>query len=191
MDISKNIDSIANAIETSLPRRVSPTRLDHIHRVTKMMLGLARRFDLSEEDARLAGLAHDMDRDLPRWKSFALLSDWRLNPTPVERWNPKMHHGWITAERLQRIYGISSPSIVTAVRHHTLGHPCLDELGLALLVADFCEPGRTYLTRTERESILQRPTLREMTAAVIDAGRDRFGPLEEPTVQLYARLQGA
>jgi len=191
MHISKNIASIADAIEDSLPSRVGTKRREHIYRVTDLAVTLAERFGLSREAARLVGLAHDMDRDLPRWRSFALLADWRIDPTPAERRNPKMHHGWITAERLQRVYGIDSPSIISAVRHHTLGHPSFDNLGLTLFIADFCEPGRTYRDRVDRDAILRHPSLPEIAVAVIDAERAHFGPLEEPTAQLYARLQGA
>jgi predicted HD superfamily hydrolase involved in NAD metabolism len=191
MHISKNITSIADTIEDSLPSRVGIQREEHIHRVTQVITALAERFGLDKAAARLVGLAHDMDRDLPRWRSYALLSDWRLLPTPMERRNPKMHHGWITAERLRRSYGIDSPSIISAVRYHTLGHPSLDDLGLALFVADFCEPGRTCPENVDRDAILRLGSLPEIALAVIAAERAHFGPLEEPTAQLYARLQGA
>jgi nicotinate-nucleotide adenylyltransferase len=158
--------------------------------VTTLVETLAIRFHLDIASARMAGLAHDMDRDLPSWSAYALVSDWGLSVQPVERRNPKMLHGAITAARLRRQYGVTNPSVLAAVRHHTLGDPSLDDLGLALFVADFCEPGRRHYESAGAKTILTLPSLEQMVRRIIEFNERRFGPLEEPTARLYARVQG-
>ncbi|MDA3949253.1 MAG: bis(5'-nucleosyl)-tetraphosphatase (symmetrical) YqeK [Spirochaeta sp.] len=195
MNIFTNTTSTADidpieVVRRELSRRVTPARKAHIERVTTLLEGLTERFDLDVAAARLAGLAHDLDRDIPSWTAFALVSDWRLPVQPIERRHPKMLHGAITAARLRRRYGVTSDSVISAVRHHTLGDPSLDDLGLALFVADFCEPGRRHSGTGNAREILALPSLEQMVCRIIEFNERRFGPLEEPTAQLYARLQG-
>lgn len=173
-----------------LPDMVIPRRYAHICRVTEMMEQLADRFGLNIDKARLVGLAHDMDREMPSWKALALVADWRIPVSALERINPVLLHGPITAARLEYRYGVLDRSIVTSIRSHTLGTPDFEPLGLALYVADSCEPGRTFPKEEQRRHILQCSTLQEMVREIITLNIRRFGPLEEPTMQLYARVSG-
>ena len=190
MTISENIRSIADSIERRLPSCVKPNRLQHIRRVETLGRTLAKRFKLDEERARLVTLAHDMDRDLAQRDAEALVRAWDVSLLDAERSNPSMVHGAITAERLRREYALKDRSILIAIRHHTLGSPDFDDLGFLLFVADFCEPGRPFLSESVRTDILSRPRLEEMVIDVLNISRERFGPLEEPSAGLYARLQG-
>ncbi|MFA7565670.1 MAG: bis(5'-nucleosyl)-tetraphosphatase (symmetrical) YqeK [Alkalispirochaeta sp.] len=191
MTTSRKIHSISNDIESMLPYRVSQKRYGHIQRVVRLIEEIAARFGIDGDRARLIGLAHDMERGLPSWKSYALLSDWALEVTPLERRNPVLLHGPIASARLQRQYGVTEPAVIRAVRHHTLGSPEIDTLGLALYVADSCEPGRARPDARQRKTILSLPTLEAMVIAIIELNGIHYGPLEEPTRQLYARLKGA
>ncbi len=190
MTISDSFPSISNDIASRLPALVSAGRITHINRVVDTIGDLARRFHLDEERARLVGLAHDMDRDRSVEEMFRLVSAWDVPVSTIERKNPKLLHGPVAAERLIREYGVNDPSVVTAVRHHTLGSPDFDSIGLALYVADFCEPGRKFPDDETRREILGRSTLEAMVKGIIELARRKYGPLEEPTRQLYARLGG-
>ena len=195
MSISTNttctaeLDAIA-AIRWEISDRVSPPRKAHIERVTALLETLAGRFGIDVRVARLAGLSHDMDRDLPSWTAFALIADWRITVSRVERQKPKMLHGAISAARLQRCYGVTNEYVVSAVRHHTQGDTSFYDLGLALFVADFCEPGRRHTEAAEANQILALSSLHQMARRIIEFNQRRFGPLEEQTKRLYARLQG-
>jgi predicted HD superfamily hydrolase involved in NAD metabolism len=190
MSTSETIRSTGRIIESLLPGAVKPGRYAHILRVTEMMESLADRFGLDAEKARLIGLSHDFDRDAPSWKALALVSDWNISVTALERTNPVMLHGPVTAARLYRHFRIRDLSVVSAVRHHTLGSPDLDLLGLSLYVADTCEPGRSFPDEEQREMIMEQSSLPAMVREIISMNIRRFGPLEEPTMQLYARVTG-
>lgn len=191
MTTSTPTRSIADTISKRISAQLGTHRERHVRRVTDLAVTLAGRFGIDRDIARLVGLAHDMDRELPSWRSYALVADWRIPVTAVERRHPKMLHGAVAAARLQREFGVSDRSVITAVRHHTLGHPDLDEVGFLIFVADYCEPGRSDPDEATRAAILAERSLETMVTTIIDLNRRRFGPLEEPTGQLYARLTGA
>jgi predicted HD superfamily hydrolase involved in NAD metabolism len=196
MPISNNIVRTAELIEKQLPSLVSDNRLRHILGVMSTADELARRFDVDPDGARLAAVAHDMDRDRDPRSLLAVVDEWDVPITTLERTLPKLIHGPVSAERLRREYGIREETILEAVRHHTLGHPVFaeqtDPIGLLLYVADFCEPGRArHVGHRDRRGILDRDTLGEMVTGIIDLARVVFGGLEEPTERLYARLNGA
>jgi predicted HD superfamily hydrolase involved in NAD metabolism len=167
---------------------VASARLHHIYGVVEVAIGLAQRFGVDVARARLAAVAHDMDRDVSAGKGFALASDWGVTLTTVERLNPALLHGPLTAERLRRCYGVHDAELLHAIRHHTLGDPDMGPLGLILYVADFCEPGRPYLRMQERTAILQRESPEEMVRSIILLAKDRFGRMDSATAALLKRV---
>lgn len=181
--------SIADILLEELPRRVSKRREDHIHRVTDTIDALALRFGIDRNRARVAAIAHDLDRDLSPGGTYSFVADHRVALYPAEWRNPKMVHGAITSVRLRREFGLTDSAVLHAVRHHTLGHPDFDAIGKALFVADYIEPGRTRPTPEDRDRIREASTLDRMVLRILEWNREVYGPLEEPTAGLYARLR--
>ncbi len=114
-------------------------RRAHMRRVADLLESWARELGLPEAEVirwRAAGMLHDALRD-------ASPEELRKDLPESEQDLPgKVLHGPAAARRLQ---GLVDPRIVTAVRYHTIGSPDLDELGRALYLADFLEPGRPQL----------------------------------------------
>lgn len=194
MSTSSDINRIIDQIEIRLPLVVTPSRFTHIQGVVATALDLAQRFQVDEDRVRLAAIAHDMERDRTDAILLAYAADWRVPLSAYERRVPKLAHGPVAAARLYREYGVVDTAVLDAVRHHTLGHPVFldqpDPIGLVLYVADFCEPGRKRPFPVLRAEILSLNGLEEMTSTIIRESRQLFGPLEEPTERLYARLNG-
>lgn len=93
----------------------------------------------------------DPPRDIERWTAVGYLHDAlrdadpddlrvglsrSLGPLPDE-----VIHGPAAADRL-REGGVTDEPLLTAIEGHTLGSPDFDDIGKALYVADFLEPGR-------------------------------------------------
>ncbi|MEX2443656.1 MAG: bis(5'-nucleosyl)-tetraphosphatase (symmetrical) YqeK [Alkalispirochaeta sp.] len=188
MSTSIQTSCISDDILALLPHRVGTARLRHIHGVVEVSVALAQRFGVDQGRARLAAAAHDMDRDVSVGKGFALAADWRVVLSTTERRNPALLHGPLSAERLRRCYGVNDRELLHAVRHHTLGAPDFGSLGLILYVADFCEPGRPYLTKDERREILRLDSLEEMVHSIILLAKERFGRMDSATAALLHRV---
>ncbi len=121
--------------------QVSAKRLAHIARVTTLLERWAAEMRLSDEERaawRDAGLWHDALRDAPDPELRALVPD--------ERYPSQMLHGPAAAIRLVED-GETRQDVLEAVRWHTIGAADWSRVGIALYMADFLEPGRSFARR--------------------------------------------
>ncbi len=113
-------------------------RRAHIARVAAL---LREWSELRGDDPRdvqrwtAAGYLHDVLRDANPDKLRAALS------RPLDHLPDEVIHGPAAADRL-RLGGVIDEPLLTAIAFHTLGSPDFDDIGKALYVADFLEPGR-------------------------------------------------
>ena len=121
--------------------QVTEKRLAHIGRVTALLERWAEEMRLGDEERaawRDAGLWHDALRDAPDSELRALVPD--------ERYPAQMLHGPAAAARLETD-GERRPDVLEAIRWHTIGAPDWPRVGVALYMADFLEPGRSFARR--------------------------------------------
>ena len=81
------------------------------------------------------GYLHDALRDADPHELRGVLS------TPLDELPDEVIHGPAAADRLRRA-GVTDEPLLTAIAFHSLGSPDFDDIGKALYVADFLEPGR-------------------------------------------------
>jgi predicted HD superfamily hydrolase involved in NAD metabolism len=120
--------------------KVSERRYAHMQRVSLLLGSWADALDLPEHDRirwRAAGYLHDALRETPPDEVRPRV------PQPLQSVAGKLLHGPAAAARL-REHGLKDEAFLRAVAYHTLGHPDLDQLGRALFIADYIEPGRRY-----------------------------------------------
>lgn len=181
------------AAEGRLPdwATVGPARREHVERVSELLDSWA--VDLSLEDAdrrrwRSAGFLHDVLRESdPEVLRTRVPPDLALLPGSVL-------HGPAAAERL-RVEGVRDGELLRAVAFHTIGDPCLGDLGRALYSADFLEPGRSFL-REWRAALRERmpdeldAVCREVAGARIRSALERGQTLLPQTVGFWNVLAG-
>lgn len=116
-----------------------PERREHIARVASLMGQWAAALGLLPAEQtrwQAAAWLHDALRDAdPGTLRTALPAGFARAPGPLL-------HGPAAAERLRLL---DDPELLDAIRYHTVGHPAFGELGRALYLADFLEPGRDFL----------------------------------------------
>ncbi|MEX2465739.1 MAG: HD domain-containing protein [Gemmatimonadota bacterium] len=184
-------ERVAAAAGGRLPEwaRVGAERRAHIERVAALMASWAQRRGMSEEDqARwsAAGYLHDALKEADPDMLRALISE-DLGALP-----DGVLHGPSAREKLLA-EGVSDAPLLLAVAFHTLGHPDLDDLGRALYVADFTEPGRPSLGGWREELRDRMPheldaVTKEVAAARIRRLVERGVPLSKPTVDFWNAL---
>jgi HD superfamily phosphohydrolase YqeK len=166
---------------------VSAGRIDHSKRVAELLTSWAGRLDLSKTDQRrwrAAGWLHDALRDAEPDVLLPLVSPaMRDLPGPVL-------HGPAAATRLR---GEADEELRTAIRYHTIGHPQLLDLGRALYLADYLEPGRSFLTEWRAELRARMPAemasvLREVIGARIRHLIDERKPIRPETAAFWSRV---
>lgn len=119
--------------------KVTDKRLAHIQRVVALLANWAERMDLAEDEASrwlAAGVLHDALRDAPESMLRTLSGDGVM---PAE-----LLHGPAAAVRAEQD-GERRHDVLEAVRYHTVGSTQWKRTGKALYLADFLEPGRSFL----------------------------------------------
>jgi HD superfamily phosphohydrolase YqeK len=167
--------------------RAKPARREHMARVAGLLEVWASDLGLGEVATlrwAAAGWLHDSLRD-------ADPVDLVHHVGPAERdLPPALLHGPAAAARLR---GLVSPEVEAAVRYHTLGHPILGELGRAVYVADYLEPGRP--DPDERRAALRRRMPGDRLAVLVEVADaklrhllDRRLPVRPETASFWSEL---
>jgi len=127
-----------------LTKRLSPKRLRHSIGVSQTAESLAVRFDCDKEKARLAGLLHDLAREvpvndlLPRAQAFGIVV------CDIESAEPILLHAPLAAKMVQAEFGIDDAEIIQAIIVHTTGALNMTLLDKIIYLADAIEPGRSF-----------------------------------------------
>lgn len=132
-------------LKTYLQKSLSPMRYNHSLGVERASIFLAHKFGLSVEKCALAGLGHDICREM----SFERLSE----ITGRNHSNPVLLHGEAGSLVLRDKFQISDSEVLNAVQYHISGHSSLDNIGKVVFAADYLEEGRTHLDDRERERL--------------------------------------
>jgi predicted HD superfamily hydrolase involved in NAD metabolism len=117
-------------------------RYEHCLRVAVTASRLARHYGLDEERARLAGLLHDVARDLSFEALLAATRRFELPLGPEEIANPLILHAPVGAALLESGWGIKDQTVLQAVALHTIAAPGMDDFCQLVYLADIIEPGR-------------------------------------------------
>jgi HD superfamily phosphohydrolase YqeK len=169
--------------------RAKPTRRAHMGRVAALMGEWASALQLSESDRmrwRAAAWLHDTLRDADQESLRSELT------SPFDKLPPSFLHGPATAVRLERA-GARDAEVLDAIRYHTLGDARLGKLGLALIAADYLEPGRPAQTLWRSTLRARMPhafqaVLLEVVRDKLWRGLDRAHPLRPEMIGLWNRL---
>lgn len=116
---------------------VRPRRLGHVLRVAELAAALARAVGADAARAYLAGVVHDVARDLPPEEHL------RLAPPECEldERHPLALHGRSGRALLER-WGMTDEVVLRAVEEHTTGPVSGCRVSQVVYIADISEPGR-------------------------------------------------
>jgi predicted HD superfamily hydrolase involved in NAD metabolism len=124
--------------------QVSPRRLTHIRGVVKTAEKLALHYGLPVAKARTAAWLHDCAKELPKSEMAGWIRKARKPLDGPEKQMPGLWHPHAGEGIAMSQWGIKDPSVLEAIRCHTLGHPRMKPLAQLIFIADFVEPGRTF-----------------------------------------------
>lgn len=188
-----------------LGRRVdadlSKKRAAHSRGVALLSSSLCERQGLDPLSGTIAGLAHDLCKELPPEEQRALFDAWLASGDETARlmvrgdgnyFSSQILHGPAAAVLLRRDYGLEDGDILEAVAWHTVGRADMGVLAVITYCADKMEPGRKHVDEAFRKRCVELPP-REMLLAVVG---DSLGYLERngweiapTTVNLYNSLR--
>ena len=175
------------SIETLTERvreRVSPERWAHIQRVAELARAVAEAAGADGERAYLAGLLHDVARELSEEELLALCPP----QNEVEAAHPRALHG-CAGRKIAEALGVTDPEVLEAIEGHVWGVDPDNRVGMAVYVADTSEPGRGV-----NDDVRERALAGDLEGAYVmaierkvDYLRAKGIPIHPRTLKAYAR----
>jgi predicted HD superfamily hydrolase involved in NAD metabolism len=150
-------------VEASL----SKPRLAHSREVARLASELCDRFHADEERGYIAGMAHDLARELPAAEMLLLAES---DGSPVSEWergHPLVLHGRAAAAVLTKHTGYADGETLQAIRDHVTGRGKMGVISRIVFAADFLEPRRDFVSPEFRRRTLAL-SLEEMVLAVLE-----------------------
>lgn len=133
-----------NEIIACLQEYLNDKRIEHSISTRDTAVRLAQRFGANVEAAKVAGIFHDIAKQLPKEKKLELCIEYDIPVDEIMQENPELLHGFIGAEIIKRNYDIDNSDILNAVRYHTTGRRGMSLLEKVVYLADLIEPGRNF-----------------------------------------------
>jgi predicted HD superfamily hydrolase involved in NAD metabolism len=180
------VERIARKLESRGRRR-------HSRGTARLAARLSARFGADPAGGYLAGLAHDLARELPDGQLLELAG---ADGRPIRSWErerPVLLHGRAAAELLRRERIPAPPEVLEAVAEHVTGRPGMGLLARIVFVADYLEPGRGFVDAGWRKRLMGL-SLEAMLAGVLESVfgwlRREGLPVAPPARELYEELTG-
>jgi len=153
----------AALVEASLSR----PRLAHSREVARLASELCDRFHVNEDKGYIAGIAHDLARELDPAEMLLLAERDGLPLRDWERARPLLLHGRAAAAILTKHTGYDDAETLQAIRDHITGRGSMGPLSRIVFAADFLEPTRDFVSPEFRRRTLAL-SLDEMVLAVLE-----------------------
>lgn len=123
---------------------MSENRYNHCVNVSKEAVKLAKRYGGDEEKAAIAGILHDITKEMPKEEQLQIMLDSGIILDDIQKNAPKLWHGISGSVYIKKHFGIEDEDILNAICYHTTGRAGMSLLEKIIFVADFTSEERTY-----------------------------------------------
>ena len=127
-----------------LKNRVSKKRFIHSMNVSKAAGMLAEIYGASVQKAKLAGLMHDIAKEMTHEEHLEILKDAPEIMKELENISVKLWHGPVGSLYLKQTYGINDEDILNSIFYHTTGRKNMSLLEKIIFVADHISEERKW-----------------------------------------------
>ena len=131
-------------IEAEVKRKVSKRRFEHSKRVAEMAELLYKKWGGNREKLIIAGLLHDIARDIQTSELIKIAQNNGYNIDEIEYANPILLHAPVGAMIAKKNFGINDEVILNCIRYHTTGRRGITLNESIIYVSDFIEKGRDF-----------------------------------------------
>ena len=132
---------LIDKIKQELKENLSDKRYIHSLGTMERAEELAKIYGVDIEKARLAGLTHDIAKEMTKEESLQYIKEHNIEIDEIEEINVKLLHGKIGANMVKEKYGLCQ-EIQNAILYHTTTDKNMDMLAKIIYVADKTEKNR-------------------------------------------------
>ena len=123
---------------------LSEYRFHHSKMVAKAAKELAEHYGADVHKAELAGILHDITKEMPVNNQLQLLSDNGIMLDSVTNSNEQILHAVSGAAYCEFVLNIRERDVLDAIRYHTTARAQMSLLEKIVFIADFISEDRTY-----------------------------------------------
>ena len=156
-----------------IKENLSKKRYNHSLNVAEAAVKLAKRYDGDKDKAYIAGLLHDVCKEMPPEEQLALAKQSELDVSEVELSAVPLFHAIAGSVFIQQRFGITDPEIVRAIRYHTVACGNMDKLSQIIYIADLISEDRDYkdvkIMRKVAEQGLDKAMLEALRFSITDS----------------------
>lgn len=120
-----------------------PQRVNHVIGCSETAERLARIHGANPEDAKRAGILHDVTKALDGADQLRLCDKYGIIIDTFDRAHPKILHATTGADVARRVFG-ENEAVCQAIRWHTSGKAEMSLLEKIIYIADYMEPNRDF-----------------------------------------------
>lgn len=123
---------------------LSEYRFHHSMCVAEKARELAKKHGLDENKAYLAGILHDITKEMPEEEQIKLIEENGHKLTYVEAGNRRVFHQMSGVAYVKNVLKISDEDILSGIRYHTTGRAEMTDFEMIIYLADFTSADRKY-----------------------------------------------
>ncbi|MBQ7739709.1 MAG: bis(5'-nucleosyl)-tetraphosphatase (symmetrical) YqeK [Eubacterium sp.] len=127
-----------------IKENLSEYRFHHSMCVAERARELAKKHGADENKAYLAGILHDITKEMPIDEQAKLIEENGHTLTETEKSNTRVYHQMSGAAYIKNVLGITDEEIIGSVRYHSTGHENMTLFELIIYLADFTSEDRSY-----------------------------------------------
>lgn len=127
-----------------LKENLSKKRYNHSINVANSAVELAKRYSADKDKAYIAGLLHDMAKEMPIEEQAEIVNNSQLNVCDEEKKTAALYHAIVAAELVKAVFNIQDSDIIMAIRFHTVACGNMSQLSQIIYIADLISEDRDY-----------------------------------------------
>ena len=173
-------------IEAEARGTLSAERFIHSKNTAIHASDMCRRFNLDPMAGYLAGIAHDLAKQMSNKQVLKIVKSDKMGISAIEKDKPNLLHGRAAAVLLKDRFCINNEDVLEAVALHTSGSGKMGPLAKVIYIADKTEPSRNIepaLRKMCKEADLDA-VLYAVLDKTIEKLRAKGAELSEGTLQL-------
>lgn len=183
----KTVEEYKNIVRPFL----SDKRYHHSVCVSESAGALAKKYGADVYKAEVAGILHDIMKDMPPKDQLMMMTRYDIILSDVERSAQKLWHAMLAAAYLENELQITDRDILNAIRYHTTARENMSLLEKVLFIADFISEDRDYsgveAMRHAAQVSLEEAMVEGITFNIKDLAQS-YRPIHPDTVLAYNQI---
>jgi nicotinate-nucleotide adenylyltransferase len=127
-----------------LKNRLSKKRMTHSVNVASECVKLATHYGVPPEKAEVAGLLHDICKEIPQKEQYEMVINGGFTVERAELEAKSLWHAIAGAVYVRDYFRISDPDVLNAIRFHTIGRAGMSPLEEIVYLADLISAERDF-----------------------------------------------